>query len=76
MVHTRDPCVPAAGRLRFVYDDGVISLRLRSPPTFGEVASAMGHLAHGHHAAPRAIDLRLDAPTPAVAPGMGKREVG
>lgn len=71
MLPTLAPCAPPRTRVRFVYDDSVVSFRLGAAPTFGEVAWAMGHLALKRDAPPLAIDVRLTAPSPASLNGQG-----
>jgi hypothetical protein len=46
-------------RLRFVFDDAVVSFRLAADATFEDVALTFDELAPQHHGNPVAIDVTL-----------------
>ncbi len=46
-------------RLRFVFDDAVVSLRLAADATFADIAQTFAELAPRHHGNPVAIDVTL-----------------
>jgi hypothetical protein len=48
-------------RLRFVFDDAVISLRLASDATFEDIARTLEKVGAKHRHKPVAIDVRLAA---------------
>jgi hypothetical protein len=47
-------------RLRFVFDDAIIAVRLPPHATFGDVASLMDRLSTFHDGVPLAIDVTRD----------------
>jgi hypothetical protein len=57
---------PQDGRLRFLFDDTVVSVGLAPNATFGDIALALDHVKQTHHGHPVAIDVKL-----AVSPGGG-----
>jgi hypothetical protein len=71
MIHTLATRAARRTRVRFLYDDSVVSFRLGAAPSLGDVAWAMGHLALKRAAPPLAIDVRLTAPSPMSLDGMG-----
>jgi hypothetical protein len=52
-----------ASRLRFVFDDGVVSLSLAAHATFEDIARTLGKLAQQHHSDPLAIDVTFAGPS-------------
>jgi hypothetical protein len=69
-----DPRAACPTRLRFVYDDSVVSIRFGRTPTFSDIASAMGHLATRRDAAPRSIDVTFLAPSAAMSEARGMHD--
>lgn len=61
-MHPLNPHAACRAQLRFVFDNGVLSLRLGTAPTLGHIASAMGQLAKQHGTGPIVIDVDLAAP--------------
>jgi len=57
---------PQDGRLRFLFDDAVVSVDLAPNATFADIALALDHVKQTHHGHPVAIDVML-----AVSPGRG-----
>lgn len=56
------------GRVRFVFDDAVVSLSLARDATLEDIARALDELARRHHGKPVAIDVTLaTASTPGAA---------
>ena len=51
-----------ANRLRFVFDDAVVSIRLAADATFADIAQTFGELAPRHHGSPLVIDVTLGCP--------------
>jgi hypothetical protein len=49
-------------RLRFVFDDAVVSFRLAANATFEDIARTLAELAPQHYGDPLAIDVTLAAP--------------
>jgi hypothetical protein len=49
-------------RLRFVFDDAVVSFNLAAHATFEDVAWTLGELAQEHHINPLAIDVTFAVP--------------
>ena len=49
------------GRLRFVFDDAVVSLRLAANATFEDIARTLEELAPQHYGGPLAIDVTVGA---------------
>ena len=50
-------------RLRFIFDDAVISFSLAAHATFEDIARTLGELAQDHNINPLAIDVTFAAPT-------------
>lgn len=50
-------------RLRFVFDDAVVSLNLDAHASFEDIARTLGELAREHHINPRAIDITFAVPS-------------
>ena len=48
-------------RLRFVFDDGVVSFGLPADVTFGDIARTLGEVSSRRHGSPVAIDVTLAA---------------
>ncbi len=46
-------------RLRFVFDDTVMSFNLAAPPTLGEIARRYDNLSLRRHGNPRAINVAM-----------------
>ena len=46
-------------RLRFVFDDGVVSFGLAADVTFGDIARTLGELSSRRYGSPVAIDVTL-----------------
>ncbi len=65
---------PNANRVRFVFDDAVISLGLGANATFEDIARALNGLARRHHDRPVAIDVTLAALE--GSPGRGEHQGG
>jgi hypothetical protein len=58
-------------RLRFVFDNTVVSYRVAANTTFEDIARRLGPLTRRHHGNPIAIDITLRSPKPGSLPGMG-----
>jgi CheY-like chemotaxis protein len=54
------------GRVRFLFDDAVVSLSLAADATFEDIARTLDELARRHHGKPVAIDVTLAVPSPSV----------
>ena len=65
--HTR------SGRVRFVFDDAVVSLSLAADATFEDIARTLDELARRHHGKPVAIDVTLAIPPPGIPPEPRER---
>jgi hypothetical protein len=50
-------------RLRFVFDDGVVSFSLAAHATFEDIARTLGELAQQHYSNPLAIDVTFAVPS-------------
>jgi hypothetical protein len=50
-------------RLRFVFDDAVVSLNLAAHATFEDIAWTLGELAQQHCSNPLAIDVTFAVPS-------------
>ncbi len=48
-----------AGRLRFVFEDAVVSFSLAAEATFGEIAQKLAEISNRHPGDPVAIDVTL-----------------
>jgi hypothetical protein len=61
-------------RLRFVFDDAVVSIRLAADATFADIAQTFGELEPRHHGNPVAIDVTLGCPgrVPLISDGGRK----
>ena len=53
-----------SNRLRFIFDDAVISFNLLGGATFGDIALMLGELAPRHGGRPLMIDVKLDRGNP------------
>jgi hypothetical protein len=60
-------------RLRFVFDDGVVSFGLPADVTFGDIARTLGELSSRRHGSPVAIDVTLAARGAGSARDMSRR---
>jgi hypothetical protein len=61
-------------RLRFVFDDGVVSFGLPADVTFGDIARTLGELSsRRRHGSPVAIDVTLAARGAGSARDMSRR---
>jgi hypothetical protein len=61
-------------RLRFVFDDAVVSFRLAADATFADIAQTFGELAPRHHGSPVGIDVTLGCPPAGPSdPGWGRK---
>ena len=49
-------------RLRFVFNDKVVSFSLAADTTFGEIARTLAELSNQHYGNPVAIDITLAIP--------------
>lgn len=58
---------PADNRLRFVFDDAVLSFSLAADATFEEIALKFGEVSNHHPGKPVAIDVRMSTGEPARA---------
>ncbi|WP_158639304.1 hypothetical protein [Elioraea rosea] len=61
-MHTPPHGATQRARLRYVFDDAIVSVRLKHTPTLGDVAMVLGVLAGLRADAPRGIDVRLALP--------------
>lgn len=58
-------------RLRFVFDDAVLSCRLAANATFADIAGALGDVASRHDGVPVAVDVTFAVtPMPYRSPLM------
>ncbi len=64
-----------ANRLRFVFDDAVVSFRLAAEATFEDIAQTFGELAPRHHGNPVVIDVTLGCPRQVPLISDGGRKV-
>ncbi len=53
---------PQDGRLRFMFDDTVVSVGLAPNATFGDIALALDHVKQTHHGHPVAVDVMFAVP--------------
>ena len=60
-------------RLRFVFDDGVVSFGLAADVTFGEIARTLGELSRRRYGSPVAIDVTLGSRGAGSARDMSRR---
>ena len=60
-------------RLRFVFDDGVVSFGLAADVTFGDIARTLGGLSSRRYGSPVAIDVTLAARGAGSARDMSRR---
>ena len=60
-------------RLRFVFNDGVVSFGLAADVTFGEIAQTLDELSGRRYGRPVAIDVILAARGGGSARGMSRR---
>ena len=60
-------------RLRFVFDDGVVSFGLAADVTFGEIARTLDELSSGRYGSPVAIDVTLGSRGAGSARDMSRR---
>jgi hypothetical protein len=58
------------GRLRFLFNDAVVSFCLAADVTFGEVAQRLSQLPRRRYGSPVAIDVTLRSGRDGSAPGM------
>ena len=59
-------------RLRFVFDDGVVSFGLAADVTFGDIARTLGELSSRRYGSPVAIDVTLGSRGAGSAPDMSR----
>lgn len=62
-------------RLRVVFDDAVVSLRLAPDATLVDVARALGALTPRHPGGPLSVDVRFAAPAGSAASGEARHVV-
>jgi hypothetical protein len=60
-------------RLRFVFDDAVVSFGLAADVTFGEIARTLGELSSRRYGSPVAIDVTLGSRGGGSARDMSRR---
>jgi len=61
---------PQDGRLRFLFDDTVVSVGLAPNATFGDIALALDQVKQIHHGHPVAIDVMFAvSPNGGIMPG-------
>jgi hypothetical protein len=60
-------------RLRFVFDDGVVSFGLAADGTFGDIARTLGELSSRRYGSPVAIDVTLGSRGAGAARDMSRR---
>ena len=60
-------------RLRFVFDDGVVSFGLAADVTFGDIARTLGELSSRRYGRPVAIDVTLGSRGAGSARDMSRR---
>jgi len=63
-------------RLRFVFDDSVMSFSLATDATFEDVARKWGLVARRHAGTPLAIDVTLPVPSPSSGGGFARTKEG
>jgi hypothetical protein len=62
-------------RLRVVFDDAVVSLRLAPDATLADVARALGELPSRHRSDPVGVDVRFAVPSGSAGPGEARHVI-
>ena len=63
---------PAESRVRFVFDDGVVSMNLAADAVFADVARIADELAAWDHGIPIAIDVTVAASSTSLGPSQAQ----